>query len=69
MADLQLVTTPPLRRAFYQTVVVAATARVLAESTDPKHRSPEYIADFFRRLDGYLMEIAELLEEAGARQV
>jgi len=69
MADLQLVTTYPLRQAYYQTVVMAAAARILAGSTDPRHRSPEYVADFLRRLDGYLGEIAALLEEAGARQV
>ena len=69
MADLPLVTTHPLGQASYQTVVLAAPARVLAASADPRHRSPEYVADFFGRLDGNLKELAELLEETGARQV
>ena len=62
--DLAAVRKSPTEQARYKALVLAAVAKILAESTDPQHRSPEYIEGFCRRLEGHLEEIAGLL--AGA---
>ena len=64
MADRTVTFTSPTQEARYKALVLAAAAKILAESTDPQHRSPEYIEGFFRRLEGHLEEIARFL--AGA---
>ncbi len=63
MASRTVTFASPTQEARYKALVLAA-AKILAESTDPRHRSPEYIEGFFRRLEGHLEEIAGLL--AGA---
>ena len=64
MADTGVTLTGPVERARYKALVLAAAAKILAESADPQHRSTDYIEGFFRRLEGNLEEIADLL--AGA---
>ena len=64
MADGTVTFASPAQEARYKALVLAAVAKILAESADPQHRSPEYIEGFFRRLEGHLEEIADLL--AGA---
>ncbi len=64
MAGRAMTLASPTQEARYKALVLAAAAKVLAESTDPQHRRPEYIEGLFRRLEGHLEEIAGLL--AGA---
>jgi hypothetical protein len=61
MADSGVRFSDPIQQARYKALVLAAVAKLLAESADPQHRSPEYIEGFFRRLEGHLEEIAGLL--------
>ena len=64
MAGRAVTFASPTQEARYKALVLAAVAKVLTERTDPQHRSPAYIAGFFRRLEGHLEELAGLL--AGA---
>ena len=67
MADAGVRFSDPIQQARYKALVLAAAAKLLAESADPLHRSPAYVEGFFRRLAGHLDEIAALLEATGAR--
>ncbi len=64
MAGRTVTFASPTQQARYKALVLAAVAKILAESTDPQHRRPAYSAGVFRRLEGHLEEIAGLL--AGA---